>query len=375
MELNVHQESFFALVRAGLWESEARLSQYKEIDFNEIYRLALEQSVIGLVSAGMEHISDTKVPRDIALLFAGEAIQLEKVNLSMNEFIERLIEELRKEDIYALLVKGQGIAQCYSRPLWRTSGDIDLLLSHESYRKAISFLSSIASNEEEEHLDILHKALTIDRWEVELHGTLRCKLGRKIDKGIDEVQKAVFYGGAVRSWMNGHTQVFIPRSDEDVVFVFTHILQHFFNGGIGLRQICDWCRLLWVYKDSIDRKLLEKRVRSMGLMTEWKAFAALAVQTLGIKKDAMPFYTESTRWTRKAEKILSIVMASGNMEHSRDWSYRQNYSTFVRRLFTLSRLTGDAMRQFTIFPKDSLRVWWLIVSKGGCEAAIEKRKS
>ena len=368
MGLNTNQESFFAMVRAGLWESEVRLSQYKEIDFNEIYRLAQEQSVIGLVTAGMEHVVDFKVPQEVLLQFIGSSLQTEQQNRAMNEFIERLIEKLRKEDIYALLVKGQGIAQCYSRPLWRISGDIDLLLNYESYRKAISFLSLIASNEEKEHFDILHKALTIDRWEVELHGTLRSKLGRKIDKGIDEVQKAVFYGGAVRSWMNGRTQVFIPRSDEDVVFVFTHILQHFFNGGIGLRQICDWSRLLWVYKDSIDRILLEKRIRSMGLMTEWKAFAALAVQTLGVKEDAMPFYTESSRWTRKAEKILSIVMASGNMGHSRDWSYRQNYSTFARKLFTLSRLTGDAMRQFSIFPKDSLRAWWLIVSKGICEA-------
>lgn len=30
----------------------------------------------------------------------------------MNKFVGQLIEKLRKEDIYALLVKGQGIAQC-----------------------------------------------------------------------------------------------------------------------------------------------------------------------------------------------------------------------------------------------------------------------
>lgn len=375
MKLNNTHKAFLELVRAGLWEMESRLAPFEPIDFMEVYRLAEEQSVVGLVAAGLEHLTDVKIPQEVALTFAGTTLQLEQRNKGMNLFISKLIEKMRYAGIYALLVKGQGIAQCYERPLWRACGDVDLLLSKDNYKKADALLSAMASHVEDEHIVILHKAMTIDNWEVELHGTLHSKLGRRIDRTIDKVQNDVFCGGAVRSWMNGYTQVFIPRADEDVVFVFAHILQHFFNGGIGLRQICDWCRLLWVYKDSIDRKLLEKRVRSMGLMTEWKAFAALAVQTLGIKKDAMPFYTESTRWTRKAEKIFSIVMASGNMGHSRDWSYRQNYSTFVRRLFTLSRLTGDAMRQFTIFPKDSLRVWWLIVSKGVCEAAIEKRKS
>lgn len=44
----------------------------------------------------------------------------------------------------------------------------------------------------------------------------------------------------------------MPRAEEDVVYVFAHILQHFFKGGIGLRQICDWCRLLYTYRDSLN---------------------------------------------------------------------------------------------------------------------------
>lgn len=54
---------------------------------------------------------------------------IEQRNKGMNIFISELIDKLQKEDIYAILVKGQGIAQCYEKPLWRSSGDIDLLLS------------------------------------------------------------------------------------------------------------------------------------------------------------------------------------------------------------------------------------------------------
>lgn len=174
---------------------------------------------------------------------------------------------------------------------------------------------------------------------------------------LDDVQNSVFYGGYVRSWMNGATQVFLPRADEDVVFVFTHILQHFYCGGIGLRQICDWIRLLWKYKESLDLVLLEKRIRKMGIMTEWIVFAALAVEILGMPEDAMPFYSKSKKWIRKADRVLSLVMEVGNFGHNRDTSYLHKDAILIRKAKTFKNLTWDNMRQIAIFPLDTLKVW------------------
>ena len=129
---NDNQLAFYELLKAGLWEQDARLSQYKDIDFSSIMRMAEEQSVLGLVTAGLEHVSDVTVSKDAILQFVGGTVQIEQRNKSMNEFVAQLIEKLRKVDVYALLVKGQGIAQCYARPLWRASGDVDLFLSKEN---------------------------------------------------------------------------------------------------------------------------------------------------------------------------------------------------------------------------------------------------
>ena len=145
MKFDNNKQAFFALVQAGLWEHDVRLSQFKEIDIKEIYRLAEEQSVVGLVAAGIEHVVDMKVPQEDALTFVGTALQLEQRNAAMNEFVANLVEKLRKADIYAILVKGQGVAQCYERPLWRAPGDVDLLLSNDNYEKAKSYLSPLVS--------------------------------------------------------------------------------------------------------------------------------------------------------------------------------------------------------------------------------------
>ena len=83
MKLNNTHKAFLELVRAGLWEEETRLLSYN-IDFNEIYRLAEEQSVIGLVTAGLEHVTDVKVPQMIVFNFVGNALQIEQRNVILN---------------------------------------------------------------------------------------------------------------------------------------------------------------------------------------------------------------------------------------------------------------------------------------------------
>lgn len=95
------------------------------MDYGRILELAQEQSVVGLVSVGLEHVVDVKVPKEVVLQFVGLTLQEEQRNTSMNAFIAQVVQKMLDEDIYTLLVKGQGIAQCYERPLWRTSGDID----------------------------------------------------------------------------------------------------------------------------------------------------------------------------------------------------------------------------------------------------------
>ena len=357
MELNNNLQAFFALVRAGLWGKEVRLSHIGKVDFNEVYRFAGEQSLVGLVAAGIEHVVDERVPQSIALMFVGDTLQLEQRNHSMNQFIAQLVERLREEDILTLLVKGQGIAQCYERPLWRASGDVDLFLDEVNYQRAARFLPSLASNVEEENGIIKHLAMTIDSWEVELHGTLCGQIRKSVDEGVIEIQRDTFENKRFRIWHNSGTEVFLPAANNDVVFVFAHIYQHFFKEGIGLRQICDWCRLLWTYKDEIDKPSLKTRLIKMHLMDKWCAFAALAVDYLDMPVDAMPFYSSSKKWKKKADGIIALILESGNFGHSFDRSYRYKYPTIIRAIVAICHHTSVAFKHFRVFQYDSLLGW------------------
>lgn len=67
--------AFLEMIRAGLWEKEARLLRFGEVDYEEIMRLAEEQSVDGLVTAGLEHVVDVEVPQEDLLQFIGLSLQ------------------------------------------------------------------------------------------------------------------------------------------------------------------------------------------------------------------------------------------------------------------------------------------------------------
>lgn len=372
--LDNNTKAFLALVRAGLWKDSQkfrveRLGVRDSVDWGEVHRLAEEQSVVGLVAAGLEHVADLKAPQGIVLQFVGQTLQLEQRNSAMNSFVGVLVDKMRDADIYTLLVKGQGIAQCYEKPLWRACGDVDLFLSDENYQKAKSFLLPLAKSSEPEGLYKKHFEMVIDPWVVELHGSMRTGLSSRVDRVIDEVQREVFEGGDVRSWMNGTTQVFLPGVNSDVIFVFTHFIKHFYCEGLGLRQICDWCRLLYRYRSELDLRLLESRIKRMGLMTEWKAFATLAVEYLGMPTEAMPFYDvrsqkDEVRWKKKAARIMLFILDVGNFGHNRDQSYLQKYPFLIRKTISLGRRCADLLRHARIFPLDSMRFFPGIIFNG-----------
>ena len=324
-------DTFFALVRAGLFpvhcEGNSDIRIDGTTDWNYIYQLAQEQSVQGLLLQGIEELKtrgiELCVPKVLLLQWIGEVQIIEQRNKAMNQFVAELLEKMRAADIYAILVKGQGVAQCYEKPQWRTPGDIDFFLSDTNYEKAKSFLKPLANDGKPERLYSKEIGFNVNSWLIELHGTLHTGLSTRVDKSIDAVQSDIFNAGNVRSWYNGNTQVSLPAADEDVFLVFTHFVKHFYKeGGVTLRQMCDWCRLLWAYKDSLNHRVLESRIRKSGLMTEWKAFGVLTVEYLGMSIEAVPLLNANddlnANLKKKAEKIVAFILKGGKWHRFKD---------------------------------------------------------
>ena len=357
-------EAFFALVRAGLWGNvnanlNLDVNLNEGVDWGEVYRLAEEQSMIGLVAAGLDRfkVNDSRftVPQMVALQFIGQTLQIEQRNKAMNIFLGELVEDMRRKGIYTLLVKGQSIAQCYEKPLWRSAGDIDFYLSDDNFKQAKQYFRYKVDSIDPDDDYAQHVNMHYGEWVVEIHSNQYSGMSRKIDRVLADIHQDLFFRGNVRSCIIDRTQVFIPSYENDILIVFTHFLKHFYMGGLGIRQICDWCRLLWTARDKIDLNLLELRLKEMKLMSEWKAFGAFAVDYLGMTRETMPFYDVSKKWCKKAALIKEYVLEVGNFGHNRDSSYYGKHSFLVRKALSFMRRCSDMKHHSSIFPLDSFR--------------------
>ena len=356
--------AFFALLRAGLFERPVSLSQYSPFDFAALYRLSEEQAVTGLILDGLLRSEDIRPSPEELKDFRESVEIIEERNMAMNYFIGIIMDKMKDAGIEAVLVKGQGIARCYAKPMWRAAGDIDFLLDGDNYQKAREFLTPFASSVAEEIVRARHIGMTIDPWDVELHGSLRGRISSRVNEVLDSVQEDIFRNGGGRVWDNDGTQVRLPSAGNDAFFIFAHLMDHFYRGGIGLRQICDWCQLLLTYRDDIDEDVLSRRLKEAGLPDEWHAFAAYAAEYLGMPSDAIPLYDEARKWKRKARRINAFLLEVGNFGHNRDDSFYSKYPYLVYKTISFWRHLADFCTHFMIFPRNSLNVFSYTLASG-----------
>lgn len=114
--------------------------------------------------------------------------------------------------------------------------------------------------------------------------------------------------------------------------------------------------MLWTFRSEIDAKLLEQRLHDAGLMSEWMAFAALAVDYLGMPAESMPLYSADKKWSSKAERIIAFVLECGNFGHNRQVAGGKLNSAWSKM--------KDFVRHSRIFPLDSVKFFFHFMIDG-----------
>ncbi len=97
-------------------------------------------------------------------------------------------------------------------------------------------------------------------------------------------------------------------------------------------------------------------------MTEWKAFYALASKYLA--GFGSGFTVNGSRFDKKADRIMELVLKAGNMGHNRDMSHFSKRPYLVRKCVSMGRRVSDLINHARFFPLDSLRFFPRIMWNG-----------
>ncbi len=338
------QEQFFALVRAGLWDAEADAALFRvQTDWAEIYRSARRQALLGIVFDGVQTLPEAlRPPRPVHLQWCNATLGIEENNRTLNRELAAVYALMRSEGIEPVLMKGQGVAQSYLRPLHRHCGDIDLYIGPDRYAQAKALLRREATSENEEtyrEINFGWHGVT-----VEPHCLITRLSAPLADRRLQaEIRR--WHGSArCRRCRIGEADVTLAPLPFDTAFVLIHSVQHFLNEGVGLRQVCDWACMLRNRCTPADRDEAARLLRSFGLAKAARVFGALAVRFLGLPRECLPvgFGPEDIP---AAEWLLEDIWRGGNFGHydtarpSRPRGYWQGkWFTFARAVRRCRRL-------------------------------------
>ena len=379
------QEAFLDLLRCGLWGTplnpsifgvsertgdnsgaanlgkESLLSQQ---EWKKIAEMATEQTMTGVIFDALLSLPKAlRPPKDIYFNLVAQVGDLEDGGYQMNKAIAYLFHAFDKAGIEVFLLKGQAVAQFYPQPLHRVHGDIDLLVPDaQNFEKAIALMQSLTGEEGEPEDERSHVVFSLKGVCVEVQGLNVYGIGRRCFQHYIDWAKDSLKGEPRKLHLQTEKQpneelqrprtAILPPMRFDLMFVFVHLMIHFFNGGVGLRQVCDWMRYLHESRSSIDLSQLEKDLNTLGLMPHWQTLASMAVCQLGAPKESIPFY--STSYDRKGHLALNHILRSGNFGVLRTNVFEgKTDSRLLRRFGTLLSLFPAYGRVARMFPADA----------------------
>ena len=348
---------FFALLRSGLWNEVPERAPFDGgVDWEALYRLSFAQTVGPLVTDGVNRLTKEYLPAEPEHLdpFLGDMMATAQRNRVLDSFIPKVFHALR--GIPVVLVKGQSLAQDYPDPERRQPGDIDLLLPPSSYAAAKEILLPKATHVSKEDVQTLHQGMHFYSVEVELHGSISTLMSRKLDRQLAALLKEQFDGRSLPTVTIGGAEIPVPEANFNAVYIFVHFLQHYWSGGVGLRQFVDWTTFVSVHKRDIHPVILEQRLEELGLLNLWKVFTGFAQEYLGCPAEKLPLAARPK--PRKNARIWRYVRRCGNFGKNQDRK-RKKESYLVRKIHSLWRLViADRLRHFPVFPKESIRFFF-----------------
>ena len=237
----------FAFLRYSLGKKENMSRVITGMDWQELYSFASKQALLGLCFDGIERLGKeypeelrlNPIGRELLMTWMGKAQQIRRQNMKVNAVAGKLFAMLREDGMRCCILKGQGNALMYPNPYSRTPGDIDVWIDASRER-----IMEYAQKKFElgDDIRLQHLETSLDGVPVELH-FFPCSMNNPIYHArlLKWFKRnADLQCSNVVSLPDGAGDIAIPTSAFNVVYQLTHLYHHFFDEGIGMRQIIDY---------------------------------------------------------------------------------------------------------------------------------------
>ena len=307
--------AFFAFLKYCLGSKENMSRMIAGMDWQELYSFASKQALLGLCFEGIERLGKeypeelrlNPIGRELLMTWMGKAQQIRRQNMKVNAVASKLFSMLREDGLRCCILKGQGNALMYPNPYSRTPGDIDVWIDASRER-----IMEYAQKKFElgDDIRLQHLETSLDGVPVELH-FFPCSMNNPIYHA--RLQKwfkrnADLQCSHIVGLPDGAGDVAIPTTAFNVIYQLTHLYHHFFDEGIGMRQIIDYYYVVNNDELLVIRDTLQRELKYLGL---WKFAGAVMYvlhEALGLSGEKMIAPMDEKR----GKLLLAEILNGGN---------------------------------------------------------------
>ena len=308
--------AIFAFLKYCLGSKEDMSRVIACMNWQELYSFASKQALLGLCFEGIERLGkeypeelkQNPIGRELLMTWMGKAQQIRRQNMKVNAVAGKLFSMLREDGLRCCILKGQGNALMYPNAYSRTPGDIDVWIDASRER-----IMEYASKKFElgDDIRLQHLETFLDGVPVELH-FFPCSMNNPIYHA--RLQKwfkrnADLQCSNVVSLPDGAGDIAIPTSAFNVVYQLTHLYHHFFDEGIGMRQIIDYYYVVSMLNVNCEMLTwLPKELKHLGLWKFAGAVMYVLKEALGLSEEKMIVPMDEKR----GRLLLAEILNGGN---------------------------------------------------------------
>ena len=351
---------FCGLLRYALWKTEdgdipTRLSHS---EYLALKSLSEEQTTVGLISQALVD-RDVNIEEEDVVNVLSSTLKVRQSNQKLNRAVVSLCQIMEKQGIRILILKGQTYATFYPDPSLRQCGDIDFICHPGDIEKAVAFLKydlglSLSDSGSNKHAGFMMNGI-----KYEIHRLLTNFAYPPHHRYWENVFMKEVWEHPYTINIDGYPVPTLAPT-YNAVYVFEHIFFHLIMDGIGIRQFCDWGLLLHHYRDDIDKELLYKHLKGIGLYKAYNQSESFLVDYLGLSEAEVPLGICKDR-KRQSDSIWTDLLYLGNFGHKVSYFSPRGPIHAIEHLVHIAR---QGLKYFRDAPMETLwRVpymigWW-----------------
>ena len=317
------EQLFFEFLQIAVGNRRSLSAAINDSDWHRLFEFCKKQALIGIGFTAVEklHAMGVVCPAALRMQWMALALQIEKRNALLNEQCRQLTDRYKHDGFVTCILKGQGNCINYPENLRkrRQCGDIDLWTAPLC---DISVAVQTGSNDVEyeiyngcravrEYVRMQHRidgyfanpivryhhieAPKMDGTEVEVHfrpcyahSPLRnWRMQRWFEEYADVCMKN-----------KAHMGFAVPTASVNVVYQMCHLFSHYFDEGLGLRQLMDYYFALKVWHNDVMEC---KDLQSQGMWSEGLGTPIMSAQEVMavLRSFGMAKFAAAVMWVLK----------------------------------------------------------------------------